>query len=294
VSADELDQWTLTDTDKTTSLRVGWHDDNFCVGTYDAQNNLDWYFEPKLAARDALQRYAIVMIGGELQPSIQSQVFTPGYTGQPFAAAVNATHASWLLNHFAFETDADTARVASTKQGALLLGYAFRVSSVVARLPVTRTCGATRCVELVVTLENHGTAPFYYDLQLMARIGASGGSTAAETELVGTMPGANQVADFAAQLAVNSSSSSSSGALDVTLRLTSSMLLAARAHIVFANTIAQASGELSVTMSNALPCTSIAGPTYAAPPAVTSSLSSSSSSIVMMIALMASTTAFFA
>ncbi|MEO1085975.1 MAG: hypothetical protein AAFY88_17185, partial [Acidobacteriota bacterium] len=110
------------------ALGVGFHDDNFCVGTYDAANNLEWYFQPKLVARGLDELWRQQPIGGEIQPAIQAELFTAGWTGQSYFEAVNAVHASFLLNQFAFEPDGNADRVARTLAGAAHLGYRLRVT----------------------------------------------------------------------------------------------------------------------------------------------------------------------
>lgn len=167
------------------ALGVGFHDDNFCVGTYDADDNLGWYFEPKLRARGLDELWRQQPIGGEIQPAIQDSIFTAGWNGQSYEEAVEAVHASFLLDQFAFETDGDADRVARTRAGASLLGYKLRVLE--AQLRQTPPA-----LSVSIRIVNVGVAPFYYawPVEVAARSGAAvAGSWTPPWDLRTIMPG---------------------------------------------------------------------------------------------------------
>lgn len=200
VSQDLLDQFDATTPCGATSLcpadfaslDIGFHDDNFCVGTYDAGANEDWFFWSKLVDRGLDQLWLTVSIGGEVQPDIQQDLFAAGWTGQSFDAAVSAVHASWLLDQFAFEVDNDPVRAANTLAAARLLGYQLHV--VAAALPSATTMDS---LQIGVRIENLGAAPFPaswpVEVGLFDSTGAQVGGWTAPWDLSSILPGAGPV-----------------------------------------------------------------------------------------------------
>ncbi len=135
-----------------------------------------------LGAAEATDRWQRVPVGGELRPELQSEIFEPGYTTgtyrQDFAACVEATHASFLLNYTpfgrGFDSDAEEAR---TREAARLLGYALHLTE--ADLgPQT----------LTLTLENRGVAPFYHPVVVEVE---DANGTATQTALPLLLPGSD-------------------------------------------------------------------------------------------------------
>ena len=86
-------------------LRVRrFHDDSFAFQTIDPP---DWMFLGRMEAANALRQWRSQPIGGELMPTLQHCAFSvPSCSpaGQEFARSVEATHASWLLDHYAFRS----------------------------------------------------------------------------------------------------------------------------------------------------------------------------------------------
>lgn len=78
--------------------------------------------------------------------------------GQEFARSVEATHASWLLDHFAFQRGHTGMDRDSALAAARSLGYELFVSAV--KLTDTKS-GKPLGVE--IRMQNRGVAPFYYD-----------------------------------------------------------------------------------------------------------------------------------
>ncbi len=139
-------------------LRVGFHDDSFAYSTV---GDIEWFFANQLAAAGAEDRWTEVPIGGELRPELQATIFQSDYqTGpyaQDFGACVEATHATYLLNHGAFGMDYETSEERErAEQAALSLGYEFTVREV--NIEGDRA---------LVRVENTGVAPFYYPLDLV-------------------------------------------------------------------------------------------------------------------------------
>ncbi len=137
--------------------RVGFHDDSFAYLTIGP----DWMFMGKMRSAGALRQWRREPIGGELRPEVQPCAFSlPACTpaGQDFARSVDVTHASWLLDHYAFakgHTGADRARA---EAGARRLGYDLFVSAV-----KLKDAKARDDLKVEVRLQNRGVAPFYYD-----------------------------------------------------------------------------------------------------------------------------------
>lgn len=139
-------------------IRFGFHDDSFAYSTI---GDIDWFFHPMLEAAGADERWREVPIGGELRPELQWWIFEDGYTTddpyrQDFDECVEATHASMLLNFAAFGGGLETQDERERGEAAALsLGYSLHV----ARADVTDDV-------LTAQVENRGSAPFYYPLEL--------------------------------------------------------------------------------------------------------------------------------
>jgi len=139
------------------NLRVGFHDDSFAYSTI---GDVDWFFANLLTSAGADERWREVPIGGELRPELQDTIFEDTYTtdtyAQDFFDCVDATHASYMLNHGAFgqtyETEAELARA---EEAALALGYEYTV----------RTVSVADGVA-TVAIEQTGIAPSYYPVSL--------------------------------------------------------------------------------------------------------------------------------
>jgi len=154
--------------------RVGYHDDSFAYSTI---GDIDWFFLPQLEAVGAQDRWHEVPVGGELRPELQGVIFESDYaTGtyqQDFDACVEATHASFLLDHGAFGFQPDSATEAeATRVAARSLGYALHLAE--ARLDTDT---------LVLVIENLGVAPFYLPLRVQV-VAASGAAVEAALPMI--------------------------------------------------------------------------------------------------------------
>ena len=137
---------------------IGFHDDSFGFQTLGSP---DWMFVGRLKAAGATRQWRTQPIGGELFPDHQSCAFSvPSCSppGQDFDMCVDATHASWLMNHFAFSTGYAGGDYERAMRGAQRLGYDLFVSAV---RVTSRKAGQELAVD--VKIQNRGTAPFYYD-----------------------------------------------------------------------------------------------------------------------------------
>ena len=93
--------------------RFGLHDDSFAYSTLDGAYNggsaVPWFFWPSVESAGWSHFWANGAMGGELRPELQSEVFQSNYPAgtaykQDVVACVEVTHATYMLNFFAFST----------------------------------------------------------------------------------------------------------------------------------------------------------------------------------------------
>ena len=176
-------------------LRMGFHDDSFAHSTL---GEVDWFFLPGLEAAGAGERWQSVAIGGELRPELQSSVFGDGYVlgtyAQDIGECIEQTHASYLLNYYAFNGDehgylgADRDRADSA---AVQLGYQFEL--IAASASASGLTDQTIELSLQVELSQTGVAPFYYPLFLSVESPALEMSATSGVDLQEMMPGEHRV-----------------------------------------------------------------------------------------------------
>ena len=153
---------------------LGYHDDSFAWATvHTGRRSEAWFFETRLRAAGALDKWRTQPIGGEVRPEVWSCLFNEpscAPQGQEFDRCVAATHASWLCNQGVFRGPMQGAVRARALEAAGRLGYEFHVSRVeVAAL------GQNRLLPITVTVTNSGVAPFYYDWPVeLAALDAAG------------------------------------------------------------------------------------------------------------------------
>jgi hypothetical protein len=139
-------------------LHIGYHDDSFA---YETAFGRDWYFMGKMEWRGAINKWQTEPIGGELRPEIQLGIWLdpPPVAAEDFNAAVDATHASWLIAHALFTSKTVGGPVYERAlAGARRLGYELYVSAV--KLPAVQSAGS---FSVALRVQNTGVAPFYYD-----------------------------------------------------------------------------------------------------------------------------------
>ncbi|WP_457945975.1 DUF4832 domain-containing protein [Pseudarthrobacter sp. alpha12b] len=157
------------------SLNVGYHDDSFAAETLPGTG---WSFVDKLQQSGTTDKWLTQPVGGELRPELQACVFDapvpcPSVADpaqKDFPGSVAATHASWLLNQYAFSPAYAGAAAANAAAASASLGYRFQATGF-SLAPGTQK-GQN---DLSVALRNSGTAPFYYDWQVqVAAVGSDG------------------------------------------------------------------------------------------------------------------------
>ena len=138
--------------------RMGYHDDSFAFETIDPPT---WHFLGALKAAGETNKWRTQPIGGEVRPEVQACMWDAVScvpAGQAYTNCVDQTHASWMLNHGAFEPGFTGAKLTNALAGARRLGYELYVTN--AELVDARISGP---LTARVTLRNRGVAPFYYD-----------------------------------------------------------------------------------------------------------------------------------
>jgi len=150
VSQDSMGQSPMANLGAT---NIGFHDDAFVEGTLAEE---EWMFHARIVANGFANRWKTLPIGGEILPDYQNSTWNlPSGAPQDYATCVTTTHASWLLNHAAFENSWSTAKRQRAQDGARLLGYELHVAE--ANLEYTPAQ-----LSVGVRVDNTGVAPFYY------------------------------------------------------------------------------------------------------------------------------------
>jgi len=144
------------------TLPVGYHDDSFCMDTVGTPAG--GYFVPGMSVPgcSAAFKWRQYPIGGQFRPTTEPVVWTaaPGsspFFATPFATAVQASHATYILNPQTFrrEFGPSSPGYGAALAGTAMLGYDFFVAS----CTLGRDDRGVRAVTITVT--NQGVAPFY-------------------------------------------------------------------------------------------------------------------------------------
>lgn len=106
-------------------------------------------------------------MGGEVLPSYQSNIFTSSYPAgtqyhQDFILCANTTHATYMLNAYAFSTGYTGNTLSQAKIASNGMGYAFQVTKVMAIVS-----SGSLTANITVEIAQRGIAPFYYPLSLV-------------------------------------------------------------------------------------------------------------------------------
>jgi hypothetical protein len=170
---------------------MGYHDDSFAWATvHTGKRGEEWFFESRLRAAGALEKWRNQPIGGEVRPEVWPCLFDePSYApaGQEFDRCAAATHASWLCNEGVFRGKIQGAARDRALAAAQRLGYELYIPHVRWRT----TAGA---LEISLSVTNTGLAPFYYAWPVELAALNSQREMAARSrtiwELTGILPGA--------------------------------------------------------------------------------------------------------
>ena len=140
----------------------GYHDDSFAWATLDTGRQADsWFFEPalKAAGSQALNKWKVAPIGGEIRPELWGQIFDdrPEHPqAQDFSKCIDTTHVTWLMDTGMFREKQAPARIANAVKQVQRMGYEFYIESVQFQ---PKNSGGGR---LELRVKNTGVAPFYH------------------------------------------------------------------------------------------------------------------------------------
>ena len=163
-------------TEQNAALDIGYHDDSFALTT--KPSPYGWYFMDQMIAAGTTEKWKTNSIGGELRPELQPCIFSTA--GCPviqeggdndFPGSVAVTHASWLINHYAFATGYTGADRDRAMAGAQSLGYSLQVTKASVDEP-RRSRGE---LEVGIAVKNIGIAPFSYDWPITVALADSRG-----------------------------------------------------------------------------------------------------------------------
>ena len=154
---------------------IGLHDDSFAYSTLDGAYNggvdTEWFFWPSVESAGWSQVWRGAAMGGELRPELQAEVFDDDYAAgteykQEVLACVEVTHATYMLNYYAFAAGSGYhgSALQRAQTAALRMGYEYVVSGIAAAAVGDE-------VTLAVNVSNLGVAPFYYPLRLRLECG---------------------------------------------------------------------------------------------------------------------------
>jgi Domain of unknown function (DUF4832) len=145
---------------------VGFHDDSFCfredgkgVTLPESLGGWDWSQLAGALRAGVENRWTTNSIGGEVRPEIQGHAFDnyPAGNGtdvDDMRACIELEHSTWKINHVGVTTyDPADPKVAAAVR---LMGYELYVSEARFRPQIGDR------LDVGVTIENRGVAPFYY------------------------------------------------------------------------------------------------------------------------------------
>ena len=153
--------------------KIGLYDGSFGFNTLDGEanggvENKVWYFWPRVEELGRGDFWRSSPMGGETRPELQDDIFKPSYPArtfehQDFLESIQKTHSTYILHGNAFTKDGYSGEeLRRALDGHNRLGYAFIVSEVhVEGVPETNT------VEVRISVQQEGIAPFYYPLDLV-------------------------------------------------------------------------------------------------------------------------------
>jgi hypothetical protein len=145
----------------TAPFNMGFHDDSFA---WDTLPPLSGSFLGGMQSVPGLtNRWQMQPIGGEVRPEVQLCMWDPSQTtcvptGQAFSNCVSLTHASWMLNQGVFSPGFTGAQQNLALAGSQSMGYTLCVSNA-----VLADAWVSTPLNVSVSLQNTGVAPFYYD-----------------------------------------------------------------------------------------------------------------------------------
>ncbi|MGB4657801.1 MAG: DUF4832 domain-containing protein [Mobilitalea sp.] len=140
---------------------IGFHDDSFAYATLSTEaGGQTWSFMQKLLDLKVQDKWKTNVIGGEIYPPCQAMIFTnenwEGTSGQSWAASLEQTHVTWLINEKVKTYSGEELEAAKT--ASKQMGYDFRVEKAYFKDNLEDDH-----LYLKIDIKNIGIAPFYYD-----------------------------------------------------------------------------------------------------------------------------------
>lgn len=176
---------------------LGYHDDSWAYATLPTT---DWHFLGRMERAGLSENWKHAPVGGELYPPLQTCIFSeplscPGAEGEiaggrdyDVDAALQATHATWIINHRAWTVGYQGEDRERALAAHAALGHDLAATS-------TRTVVDARrgVAEVSVRVNNRGVAPFAYDwpveLSLLGKDGRELSTGPADVDLTEVLPG---------------------------------------------------------------------------------------------------------
>ena len=176
----------------TSGKPFGYHDDSFAWATLDTgRQNDSWFFMARMnqGGPALLDTWKTYPIGGEIRPEAWGIVFdekTEVRQIQDFAACVQATHVTWLMDTGMFRARATEPRLSRALEQVRQMGYEFHIAAVTVKQEGP-------ALHVTAEVENRGVAPFYYDWALEYALLAEDGKVEKRWpgagKLTGLLPG---------------------------------------------------------------------------------------------------------
>jgi hypothetical protein len=133
---------------------IGFHDDMF---PEDTDNGEDWSFLAKLRKTNRTENWKVAVVGGEMVPGESQRWLGPDY--EVTSTMLKRAHFTWVGPYCPALDNADDAEFLKRSQETVRsMGYEFRIHEV----EHLASAKAGRPIELALSGENRGVAPFYY------------------------------------------------------------------------------------------------------------------------------------
>ncbi len=137
---------------------VGYSDGLFFSQSIDPSN--PWYFHNRLKSAKADQNWKLHPIGGEIDPSLQSEIWSswPNTIGQDVTACFDSIHPSYLISHFVLTMDSasNVTKWDNALRAQKMMGYTLYINNY-------RLSANAGKVSVETSIRNQGIAPMYAD-----------------------------------------------------------------------------------------------------------------------------------
>jgi hypothetical protein len=172
--------------------KMGYHDDSFTHSTLDGKYNggfnESYFFMSQIIETNQSDFWKFGPMGGEVRPKTMRLIHDPNEfptntrNHQDFLSCIYETHATYIRNSFSFsynETELSDAEVVNARYASSRMGYSFQITEIeTSEALVTETnrvpkqvnssswIWQSNLVDVTVTIQQVGIAPFYYPLTM--------------------------------------------------------------------------------------------------------------------------------